>query len=268
MLLQGKNAIIYGGGGSLGGAVAGAFAEAGARVFLVGRNSAPLEKRAALIKEKGGQAETAVVDALDEKNIGDYLEDLIRKTGSIDISFCAIGLEEVQQIPLVDLPLNDFIRPVHIAMQSYFLTAAAAAKHMRKQGSGVILSLTATPAPLAYPLVGGFGPACAAIESLSRGLATELGPYGIRVVNIRSGGSPDSRPFTDALSREPERAGKAIRKLEEDTMLKKLPLMADIAHVAVFLCSELAGKITGVTVDVTCGTTAGLNYTTMPMPFG
>jgi enoyl-[acyl-carrier-protein] reductase (NADH) len=51
-----------------------------------------------------------------------------------------------------------------------------------------------------------------------------------------------------------------LQKMEEDTMLKKLPLMADIANLAVFLSSDLAGKITGVTVDVTCGTTAGLNY--------
>ena len=55
--------------------------------------------------------------------------------------------------------------------------------------------------------------------------------------------------------------------MEEDTMLKKLPLMEDIGNVAVFLASGMAGKITGVTIDVTCGTTAALNYKVTPIAF-
>ena len=55
-----------------------------------------------------------------------------------------------------------------------------------------------------------------------------------------------------------------IRQMEDDTMLKKLPMMSDIANLAVFLSSDLAARITGVTVDVTCGTTAGLNYRAIP----
>jgi enoyl-[acyl-carrier-protein] reductase (NADH) len=55
-----------------------------------------------------------------------------------------------------------------------------------------------------------------------------------------------------------------LRKMEGEAMLKKLPLMADIANAAVFLASDMSGKITGVTIDVTCGTTAGLNYRVTP----
>ena len=111
-----------------------------------------------------------------------------------------------------------------------------------------------------YPYTGGFAPACAAIETFSKNLAAELGVYGIRVVNIRSGGSPDSRIFREFLEQHPNDAGTVIGKMEDDTMLKKMPLMEDIANTAVFLASDLAGKITGVTIDVTSGTTAGLNY--------
>ncbi len=131
---------------------------------------------------------------------------------------------------------------------------------MMKQGSGIILSLTATPGGIGYPFTGGFGPACCAMESFSRNLASELGVYGIRVLNMRSGGSPDSKVFKEAIESDPGGMEAVIRKMEEDTMLKKLPLMADIANAAVFLASDMAGKITGVTIDVTCGTTAGLNY--------
>ena len=131
---------------------------------------------------------------------------------------------------------------------------------MMKQGSGVILSLTATPGGIGYPYTGGFAPTCCAIECFSKNLASELGPYGVRVVNIRSGGSPDSRIFREAIDNHPEELKTVLQKMKEDTMLKSLPLMADIASVAVFLASDMAGMITGVTIDVTCGTTAALNY--------
>jgi NAD(P)-dependent dehydrogenase (short-subunit alcohol dehydrogenase family) len=180
--------------------------------------------------------------------------------------FNAIGVEVVQNIPLVTMKADDFTRPVTIAMQTHFLTATAAGKVMMKQGSGIILSLTATPGGIGYPYTGGFAPACCAIESFSRNLASELGVYGVRVVNIRSGGSPDSKVFKEAIDSNPKDMEPIIRKMEDDTMLKKLPLMADITNVAVFLSSDLAGMITGVTVDVTGGTTAGLNYRVASIP--
>jgi len=105
------------------------------------------------------------------------------------------------------------------------------------------------------------------IEKISLGFASELGPYGVRVVNIRSGGSPDSKPFQDAIAADKEKGAAFIKKIEDDTMLKKMPLMKDIAGVAVFLASELASGITGVTIDVTCGTTTSLNYKLTPMAF-
>jgi len=267
MLLQNKNAIIYGAGGSLGSTVALAFAREGARVFLTGRNLAAVQKITNEIIDSGGKAEAAVVDALDEKAVNSHADTIVSKAGSFDISFNAIGLDDTQNIPLTEMSLVDFIRPVTIAMNTQFITSTAAGRIMMKQGSGVILSITATPGGIGYALVGGFGPACCAIEGFSRDLASELGPYGIRVVNIRSAGSPDSRPFAEAIANDSEVANSFIKKLEEDTMLKKLPLMADIANVAVFLASGMADKITGVTIDVTCGTTNGLNYKTPAIPF-
>jgi 3-oxoacyl-[acyl-carrier protein] reductase len=265
MILQNKNAIIYGAGGSLGGAVAIALAGAGARVFLTGRNLAPVQKIVDEILASGGLAEVDQVDALDEKAITSHINNVVEKAGTVDISFNAIGLEDVQNILLVDMRMEDFVRPVTIAMQTQFLTATAAGKVMIKQQSGVILSLTATPGGIGYPYTGGFAPACCAIESLSRNLASELGVYGIRVVNIRSAGSPDSKVFKEAIDNDPQGMNILLRKMEEDTMLKKLPSMADIANVAVFLSSDMAGKITGVTLDVTSGTTAGLNYKVAPL---
>jgi len=260
MLLQNKNAVIYGAGGSLGGAVAKALAGAGAKVFLTGRHLISVQKTADKIFAFSGKAEVDQVDALDEKAITAHLEKVVQKAGTVDISFNAVDIPVVMNIPLVDMTVDDFVTPIAVTMQTRFLTAAAAGKLMKQQGSGVILSLTATPGGIGYPLTGGFAPACCAVESFSRNLAAELGVYGVRVVNIRSGGSPDSSVFKNAIDSNPEVMEHGIRMMEDDTMLKKLPMMADIANTAVFLSSDMAGKITGVTIDVTAGTTAGLNY--------
>jgi len=264
MILQNKNAIIYGAGGSLGGAVAKAFAKAGAKVFLTGRNLNTVKKCANEILADGGIAEVDVVDALDEAAINDHINKVVQKVGHIDITFNAIGIDVKQNIPLVDMSMEDYVTPITLNMQTQFLTAIAAAKQMMKQGSGVILSLTATPGGIGYPLTGGFAAACCAKESFCRNLASELGIYGVRVINIRSAGSPDSKIFKEAIDNFPDVMETVLQKMKSDTMLKKLPLMADIANTATFLASDLAGKITGVTIDVTCGTTAALNYRVSP----
>jgi 3-oxoacyl-[acyl-carrier protein] reductase len=261
-MLQNKNAIIYGAGGSLGGAVAKAFAAAGATVFLTGRNLASVQKTADEILASGGKASASQVDAMNQAAVNDHISKVVRQAGTVDISFNLIDLQVVQDMPLVDIAVDDFVRPAAIALQSHFITGTAAGKQMMKQGSGVILSLTATPGGIGYPFTAGFAPACSAIESFSRNLAAELGIYGVRVINIRSGGSPDSKVFADAIAASPDEMKVVLGKMENDTMLKKLPQMADIANTAVFLASGLAAAITGVTVDTTCGTTAGLNYRT------
>jgi 3-oxoacyl-[acyl-carrier protein] reductase len=259
-MLQNKNALIYGAGGSLGGAVARVFAAAGATVFLTGRNLARVQKLADEITASGGKAFAEQLDAMDETAVNNYVAKVVQQAGTIDVSFNLIDLQVVQGMPLVDISVADFTRPVNIAMQSHFITDTAAARVMIKQRSGVILSRTATPGGIGYPFTAGFAPACCAMEGFARNLAGEVGQYGVRVVNLRSGGSPDSKVFADAIAANPIEMKGVLDRMEADSMLKKLPQMADVANAAVFLASDLAAAITGVTVDVTCGTTAGLNY--------
>lgn len=259
MILKDKNAIIYGSTGSMGSAVAKAFAKEGASLFLTGRNKEALSTLANEIVSQGGKVTIDVVDAFDLAGIESHLKK-VSGLCSVDIVFNATGIEVKQDVPLVDLSVSEFVGPITRTMETQFLTCTAAARVMMKQRSGVILSLTATPGGIGYPLTGGFAASCCALESFSRNLASELGPYGVRVVNIRSAGSPDSRIFQEAVAAYPELMGTVLREMEGDTMLKKLPLMADIANTAVFLASDMAGKITGVSIDVTAGTTSGLNY--------
>lgn len=260
MLLQNKNAIIYGAAGSLGSTVAQALAQAGAKVFLTGRTADRLQKVADTITMAGGKVEVGVVDALNKNAVHEYIEKITQNGTTIDISFCAIDFQSVQDIALTDMSVEDYMRPVTIALQSQFLTSTAAARKMIQQKSGVILSLTATPGGIGYPYTGGFASACVAMETFVTNLASEVGAYGVRAVNIRSAGSPDSQVFRQAIEAVPQEMGDVLQSMKNDTMLKKLPLMADIANVAVFLSSDSANMITGVTIDVTGGTTTGLNY--------
>ena len=260
MILKNKNAVIYGAAGSLGSTVAKALASEGAQVFLAGRTVGALKIIADEIIAAGGLAHVDTVDALKENQINQHLENVAHTAGTVDICFSAIDFQPVQNIGLVEMSADDFMRPITIAMQSQFLTSMAAAKIMMRQRSGVILSLTATPGGIGYPYTGGFAPACAAMETFSKNLAAEIGISGVRVVNIRSAGSPDSKVFKDAIDGNPSAMEPILQSMEDDTMLKKLPLTVDIANVAVFLSSEMARSITGVTVDVTAGTTSGLNY--------
>jgi NAD(P)-dependent dehydrogenase (short-subunit alcohol dehydrogenase family) len=169
MLLENKTAVIYGAGGAIGGAVARAFAREGARLFLTGRNVAKVEAVAKEIVAAGGVAETAQVDALDEKAVEEHLNTVVERAGGVDISFNAIGPGPApDRIPLTELAGDAFARPIAFYTSSNFITATAAARHMSGQGSGVIVTLTAVPGRMPANLIGGSAPAWAAVEAFSR----------------------------------------------------------------------------------------------------
>jgi NAD(P)-dependent dehydrogenase (short-subunit alcohol dehydrogenase family) len=255
MLLENKNAIIYGGAGAIGGAIARAFAREGAKVFLAGRTLSKLEAVAEDIRVAGGGVETAKVDALDEQSVENYIADVAKKAGGIDVSFNAISWEDVQGIPLIEMALDDFSHPITIATRTQFLTAKAVAPHMIKKRSGVIMTITAQPGRMGFPLCGGFSVACAAVEGFSRSLAAELGPHGVRVLCLRSAGSPESIQHTlDAHTAASEATrDDFIASLKEMTLLKRLPSLADVGNVATLMASDYAGTMTGTVANMTCG---------------
>jgi NAD(P)-dependent dehydrogenase (short-subunit alcohol dehydrogenase family) len=187
-LLEGKAALIYGGGGGIGGGVARAFGREGARVFLAGRTRDTLEAVAKQITSDGGSAQVAVVDALDEQAVNDHVRDVAAVAGSVDVSFNLISRGDVQGAPLVEMTADDLLRAVVNGLRSNFLTARAAGRRMIEQGSGVILHLNSASGAGAMPGMGSTGPADAATEAFMRCLAAELGPRGIRVCGIWTAG--------------------------------------------------------------------------------
>jgi 3-oxoacyl-[acyl-carrier protein] reductase len=259
VLLENKNAVVYGGGGWVGGAVARAFAREGAKVFLAGRTLATMDEVAREITAAGGEAETAQLDALDEKAVDEHADAVAGRAGGIDVSFNAIGHGDVHGPPLIEMPFEDFARPVVTAMRTQFLTARAAARHMVERGSGVILAITAATARMAIPNVGGTGVTFDAIESLSRQWASELGPRGVRVVWLRATGLPEAIARIDRFPDYGTRGGEGMTRaeliawLQGKTMLNRLTSLAEVGNVAAFLASDRASAMTASGVNITCG---------------
>ena len=256
MLLNDKVTVIYGAGGDIGGAVARAFAREGARLFLTGHQLAPAEAVAKDVVAAGGSAEAAQVDALNEQAVDTHLQAVIDQASRVDISFNAVGTK-ILYVPLVELDIERFSLPITTHTRSYFLTARLAARHMIPKKAGVIMTVTAIHSRTGIPLVGGFGPAQAAKEALTRDLSAELAPQGIRVVGLRPQGIPETRAIKNGFERLAKATGVTWEQFQEQlaarTHTRRLSTLAELAEVAVFMASDNASGMTGTTVNVTMG---------------
>ncbi|WP_434446119.1 SDR family NAD(P)-dependent oxidoreductase [Lentzea sp. E54] len=237
MNLNEKTAVIYG-AGTIGGAIAEAFVAAGAEVHLAARSEAALK-----VKAEALGARYAVVDALDEQSVERHAATLDR----IDISVNVISDNDVQGTPLHEMSVDDYLSPVVTNVRSKFLTARAAARHMIRQKSGVILFFGGTGDGSVHRRwhLGGLVTAFDAVEAMRRQLAAELGPHGVRAVTLQTGGIPESIPeeFRDQV--EPGIVG--------DTLLGRAATLQDVGRAAVFAASDWGRTITGAQVNITCG---------------
>jgi NAD(P)-dependent dehydrogenase (short-subunit alcohol dehydrogenase family) len=259
MMLNDKIAVIYGAGGGIGGAVARAFASEGANLFLTGHKLAPVEVVAEEIVSGGGSAQAAEVNALDERAVDKHLRSVIDTAGRVDISFNAVGSPDtnIVGVPLVELDVEQFSLPIATYATSYFLTARLAARHMVSNKSGVIMRVTALHSRTGIPLVGGYGPAMAAMEALTRGLSAELAPQGIRVVGLRPQAMPETGTIKEAFEPRAEASGMTWEQWQEmlasKTHPRRLMALEEMANVAVFVASDKATGITGTILNLTMG---------------
>jgi NAD(P)-dependent dehydrogenase (short-subunit alcohol dehydrogenase family) len=257
VLLENRIAVVYGAGGPVGRAVAGAFAREGATVFLAGRTAEPLEPVAAEIVAAGGRAEAGLVDALDEEAVDRHADEVARQAGGIHVVFNSVGYGDAHGQPLMELPYEDFARPIEAALRSLFLTTRAAARHMIPKGSGVVLTITATTAHKSIPQVGGTGVRFDAMESLCRQWATELGPYGIRVGWLQTTGLPEAirypGPFPDYGTGAPMTRDEMLEWNRAQTMLGRLTTLEEVGNTAAFLASDLGSAFTAAGANITCG---------------
>jgi NAD(P)-dependent dehydrogenase (short-subunit alcohol dehydrogenase family) len=258
-MLKNKVAVIYGAGGAIGGAVARAFAAEGAILFLTGRHLAPVEAVARDVAAADGSADVAKLDALDEQAVDNHLQSVIDEAGRVDISFNAVGIPDtdILGVPLADLDIELFSLPILAYTRSYFLTARLAARYMVPNRSGVIMTVTALHSRTGIALVGGYGPAMAAKEALTRDLSAELAPYGIRVVGLRPQAMPETRTIKEAFEPRAEASGVTWEQWQEllasRTHARRLMTLEEVANMAVLMASEKASGMTGTIVNLTMG---------------
>ncbi|MCZ4124623.1 SDR family NAD(P)-dependent oxidoreductase [Streptomyces sp. H39-S7] len=262
-LLADRNAVIYGGGGAIGGAVARVFAREGARVFIAGRTQAKLDAVARDIAAAGGTVETARVDVLDQQAVDQHADAIASTAGSIDIALNAVSVPHDQGTLLADLSLEEFMRPVDGFLRTLFITSKAVARHMGRERPGIILTLSEPGSKLAVGGILGHSVSAAGKEAFSRVLAAELAPNNIRVIGIRPHAvvdAPAAGSYTkDLFQQTAAAAGQSVQELLEGggmaqgTLLKRLPTLSEVAETAAFLASDRAGAMTGTIVNLSAG---------------
>ncbi|MGW6215071.1 MULTISPECIES: SDR family NAD(P)-dependent oxidoreductase [unclassified Streptomyces] len=263
LLLADKNAVIHGGGGAIGGAVARVFAREGARVFIAGRTQGKLDTVARDIAAAGGRVETAQVDVFDEAAVAKHAESVAATAGGIDIALDAVSVLHDQGTLLADLSVEEFMRPVDGFLRALFITSKAVARHMGGERPGVILTLSEPGSKLAAGGILGHSVSAAGKEAFSRVLAAELAPHNIRVVCIRPHAvvdAPAAGSYTkDLFKPMAAAAGQSVQEMLDDggmaqgTLLKRLPTLSEIAETAAFLASDRAGAMTGTVANLSAG---------------
>ncbi|MFI1445065.1 SDR family NAD(P)-dependent oxidoreductase [Streptomyces fructofermentans] len=262
-LLSDKSAVVYGGGGAIGGAVARVFAREGARVFIAGRTQAKLDVVARDIAEAGGTVETAQVDVLDQRAVEKHADAVAAQAGGIDIALNAVSVMHDQGTPLADLSVDEFMRPVDGFLRTLFITSKAVARHMGHGRPGVVLTLSEPGSKLAVGGILGHSVSAAGKEAFTRVLAAELAPAGVRVIGIRPHAvvdAPAAGSYTGDLFKPlAAAAGQSVQEMldgggmAQGTLLKRLPTLSEIAETAAFLASDRAGAMTGAIVNLSAG---------------
>jgi 3-oxoacyl-[acyl-carrier protein] reductase len=256
-LLNDRVAVIFGAGGATGSQVAHEFAKEGAAVYLSGRHLSSVESVTKNIQAHQGRAEAAEVDALNEMIVTAYLDKVVKHAGKkIDIVFNAMGLQPDEYDngkATTELSYGKFMIPLTTYVASNFLTAKAAARHMLLHNSGVIIFLTGTPSRGVAPNLAAAGTAFGAVEALTRCLATEWSPLGIRVVCIRSGGMYDTNTIQQAFKTMGSSKEAIWDNMKQGYLLKRMPVVDDIAKLATFIASDRGKTFTGAILNASNG---------------
>jgi NAD(P)-dependent dehydrogenase (short-subunit alcohol dehydrogenase family) len=259
-ILKGKTALVFGAGGSVGSAVAKELAAEGAEVFLSGRTRGNVDEVTKQIEQAGGRVHADVVDALDADAVGRYVDGIVTRAGHVDIEFNAVGPlagDYGNGRSALDITVDQFMIPVSTVLKSQFITARAVARHMVSRRAGVIVLLTGGPARSHVEGTAAIGSAFGAVESLTRTLALDLSPLGVRVVCVRSSAMTDSRTIRQTLEALASRlnvpAEQFYERIANLTMLKTTASVRDTARAVAFVASDRARMMTSNVINATGG---------------
>ena len=243
-ILQGKVAFVTGGGTGITGGVARALSESGAKVAITSRKTENLEAMKNLIEQQGGECFAVASDVRDFQAVQNAINQTVEKFGKIDI--LVNGAAGNFLCKAEELSANGFGTVVDIDTKGTFNTARAAFEELKKS-KGQILNISATLHLTATPMQIHVSAAKAGVDAKTRNLAVEWGRYGIRTNGIAPGPIEDTEGMRRLLP-EPLK-----EKLQRKIPQQRFGLIKDIENAAIFLCSDAASYINGVTLVVDGG---------------
>ena len=248
--LDGQVAVVTGASGGIGSAGALALAEAGADIALIGRNRSKLDAAAEQVKAAGRRVLVVEAEVTDEAAVNAAAAEIESKLGPADILFNNAGITSPKL--LADLPLEEWQRIIAVNLTGAYLCTRAFAPAMRAKKRGRIVNMGSILSGRGMATRTAYSASKAGLANLGAALCFELGPYGITVNTI------GATVIVTDLNRElvqiqPELYGEVVRR----TALGRLGEIADVTGALVFLASPAAGFITGQTIYVDGGYTAG-----------
>jgi NAD(P)-dependent dehydrogenase (short-subunit alcohol dehydrogenase family) len=259
--LKDKVAVVFAASGEIAGAVARSFSQHGAKVYVTARNMDAVKALAQEIKANGGRAEAAKVDALNETEIDNFLKKVISDNGKLDVVFNGIGVSYNDmggRPPTTLATFEQFMAPMETITGSQFLTSRVAAKYMiQTQSEGTILLLTAALSRSKLPNLAGITAASAAVEGLTRVMATEWGGDGIKVICICSGALMETQRISGWIDAAANQYGispeQLVAQYKAFDILKTSPTLQQVGETAAFLASETGIAFNSHIIDVDCG---------------
>ena len=259
--LKDKVAVVFAASGEIAGAVARAFSQHGAKVYVTARNLDAVKVLAKEINATGGRAEAAKVDALNETEIDNFLKKVIADDGKLDVVFNGIGLTYAEmggRPPTTLATFEHFMAPMEKICGSQFLTSRAAARYMMQtQSEGTILLLTASLSRSKIPNLAGITAASAATEGLTRVMAAEWGGEGIKVMCICANALMETKRISGGIDDTAQQYGvpreQVVAQYKAFDIMKTSPTLKQLGETAAFLASETGVAFNSHIVDVDCG---------------
>lgn len=252
--LTGKTVVVTGGGRGIGQGISTAMAQAGATVICTGRSPDPLEQTVADIRHAGGHALALPCDITDPSAGRKIVDKVLAEYGHLDVWVNNAGSAARADIgPLIDIDEGQWDRVVDLNMKWTFFAAQAAARAMREAQGGSIINITSRSGAHPNPMTGQYGAAKAGVENLTMTMAVEWGHMGIRV-NAVAPGVVVTEETTAML------AGERARKQIDTVPMGRLGQPADIASACVYLASDAAQWVSGITIPVNGGSRISVGY--------